>query len=238
MRGLRLTLQGGLALCLMALAACGAVRGVPSAGFVTPQVERAYIPLYIGTVVGSSRFAAATVVAPNVAVTNDHNLNLLSEDMVIARVPAQDLLFFRTERTAVPLIGMAHVGQAVIAYGQNGRTGRREATGIVREVGARVTPRCVNCPERRTITYDAEAGGGFSGGPVVDAASGAVVGITVGCEDGKADNGGRRMYAIDMDVVMAEMRRLVEGQRANTEVEVAMASGQGVQLLDQSAGRC
>jgi hypothetical protein len=40
-------------------------------------------------------------------------------------------------------------------------------------------------------------------------ASGAVVGITVGYLDGAAEDGGRRMYALDMDFVMAEMRRLV-----------------------------
>ena len=49
-----------------------------SIAFVTPELNDAYIPLYMGTVIGSSRFAAAVVVAPNVAVTNDHNLNLLS----------------------------------------------------------------------------------------------------------------------------------------------------------------
>ena len=70
------------------------------------------------------------------------------------------------------------------------------------------------CPERPTITYDAEAGEGFSGGPVVDAASGAVVGITVGYLDGAAEDGGRRMYAMGMDFVMAEMRRLVPSEIA------------------------
>ena len=68
---------------------------------------------------------------------------------------------------------------------------------------------CTDCPERPTITFDAEAGVGFSGGPVVDVASGGVVGITVGYLDGAAEDGGRRMYAMDIDFVMAEMRRLV-----------------------------
>src|SRR5512134_76001 len=86
-----------LALATVLLAGCTST-GVRSTAFVTPELSEAYIPLYMGTVLGSSRFAAAVVVAPNIAVTNDHNLNLVSPDMVIARSPSYDLLFFRTER--------------------------------------------------------------------------------------------------------------------------------------------
>lgn len=202
-----------LALATVLLAGCTST-GVRSTAFVTPELSEAYIPLYMGTVLGSSRFAAAVVVAPNIAVTNDHNLNLLSEDMVLARSPAYDLLFFRTERTRVPLIASPKVGQTVIAYGQDGQTRRKEAKGVVRQLDARAIALCADCPERPTITYDAEAGDGFSGGPVVDVASGAVIGITVGYLDGAAEGGGRRMYAMDMDFVMAEMRRLVPGEMA------------------------
>jgi S1-C subfamily serine protease len=199
-----------LVLAAALLAGCTSA-GTRSIAFVTPEIGEAYIPLYMGTRLGSSRFAAAVVVAPNVAVTNDHNLNLLSEYTVIARSPAYDLLFFRTERTRVPLIASPKIGQTVIAYGQDGQARRKEAKGVVRELNARAIALCGDCPERPTITYDADAGVGFSGGPVVDAASGAVVGITVGYLDGAAEDGGRRMYAMDMDFVMAEMRRLVPG---------------------------
>jgi len=197
-----------LVLATALLTGCAAY-GIRSAQFVTPELNDAYIPLYARTRLGSSNCAAAIVVAPHVAVTNDHNLNLLSQDMVLARSPAYDLLFFRTERTKVPLIASPQIGQMVIAYGQDGRMGRREAKGVVRELNARAAARCADCPERQTITYDAEAGEGFSGGPVVDLSSGAVVGMTVGYLDGAAEDGGRRMYAIDMDFVMAEMRRLM-----------------------------
>jgi hypothetical protein len=195
-----------LAAALLSGCASSAERSI---AFVTPELNESYIPLYMGTVIGSSRFAAAVVVAPNVAVTNDHNFNLLAEDMVIARSPEYDLLFFRTDRTRVPLIASPTVGQTVIAYGQDGRSRRREAKGIVRQLDARARAVCAECPERTTITYDAEAGEGFSGGPVVDIASGAVIGITVGYLDGAAEDGGRRMYAMGMDFVMAEMRRLI-----------------------------
>ena len=59
------------------------------------------------------------------------------------------------------------------------------------------------------MIFDARAGGGFSGGPVVDAETGAVVGVTFGYLDGRAADGGRRMYAYDMNLVMDEMHRLL-----------------------------
>jgi hypothetical protein len=204
-----------LALAAALLGSCVST-GERSVAFVTPDLAESYIPLYMGTPIGSSRFAAAIVIARNIAVTNDHNLNLISPDSLIARSPAYDLLFFRTERTHAVAITSPKVGQAVIAYGQNGRDRRREAKGIVRELNALAIPVCDGCPERTTITYDAEAGEGFSGGPVVDVASGGVVGITVGYLDGAAVDGGRRMYAMDIDFVMAELRRLVPGVNAGS----------------------
>jgi S1-C subfamily serine protease len=60
--------------------------------------------------------------------------------------------------------------------------------------------------------YDANAGEGFSGGPVVDAATGAVIGITFGFKDDKSAQGGRRMYAYDIALVLEEMRRLISPQ--------------------------
>lgn len=199
-----------LALVAALIGGCSSM-GVRSSAFITPELSESYIPLYMGTRIGSSRFAAAVVVAPNVAVTNDHNYNLLSPDTVLARSPAYDLLFFRTEKTHPALLTSPKVGQTVIAYGQSGRNGRREAKGVVRELNARAFALCADCPERPAITYDAEAGEGFSGGPVVDVASGGVVGITIGYLDGAAVDGGRRMYAMDIDFVMTEMRRLIPG---------------------------
>ena len=208
MPGLRSGPLLALSVATALLGGCSST-GVRSIAFITPEVSDAYIPLYAGTIIGSSRFAAAVVIAPNIAVTNDHNLNLLSEDTVLARSPAYDLLFFRTDRTRVPLIASPKLGQVVIAYGQDGRSRRREAKGVVRQLDARAIARCGGCPERLTITYDAEAGEGFSGGPVVDAMTGAIVGITVGYLDGAAEDGGRRMYAMDMEFVLSEMRRLI-----------------------------
>lgn len=199
-------------LAVLAIAtACASPAGTTSTRFLTPQLRDAYIPLY-GPGTFGVRFAAAVAIAPNVAVTNDHNANLVSEDLVLGRSRDYDLLFFRTDRRAMSF-AHARVGQKVIAYGQSGMRGRREATGIVRNLETYLPSRCPQCREQKAMIYDAEAGKGFSGGPVVDATSGAVVGITAFLEDGAAENGGRRMYAYDMDLVIAEMRRLL-GERA------------------------
>jgi hypothetical protein len=86
----------------------------------------------------------------------------------------------------------------------------REAKGTVRALDGFVAPRCGECRAQRALVFDADAGGGFSGGPVADARTGAVLGITFGYLDGKGDEG-RRMYAYDIDLVRAEMRYLLDG---------------------------
>jgi|SRR5215471_9453301 len=195
-RGCKLGLLFGVPL----IAGC-AGSGEISKGFVNPRLMDAYVPLYMISNIGIAHFGAGFAVAPHVAVTNEHNANLVAEDMVLARSRDYDLLFFRTDREMPVATGDARVGESVIAYGQMGKSTLKEAKGVVRH--------CAECAARGTLAYDAHAGQGFSGGPVVDLASGTVVGITVGFEDGKAEGGGRRMYAYGMDVVMAEMQRLL-----------------------------
>ena len=190
------------------LAACSA--GRHSEGFVAPQLNKAYIPLSQREAVVLNHWAAAFAIAPNVGVTNDHNLNLIPADMLLARSKDYDLLFFRTDKAAPPMIGTPREGETVIAYGQGASNDLREAKGTVASLDEYVQPRCDDCRSQRVMIFDARAGAGFSGGPVVDAASGAVVGVTFGYLDGKASDGGRRMYAYDIDLVMAEMRRLLE----------------------------
>jgi S1-C subfamily serine protease len=73
----------------------------------------------------------------------------------------------------------------------------------------RVAPRCVRCAEQKAIAYVADAGPGFSGGPLVDAESGAVVGLTFGYRDQKGSDASRRMFAYSMDTVLKEMHRLL-----------------------------
>ncbi len=66
-----------------------------------------------------------------------------------------------------------------------------------------VEPRCARCIVQKAFVYDANAGPGFSGGPVVDADTGALVGITFGYLD---PNGRRVMYAYPVSRVRAEYK--------------------------------
>jgi hypothetical protein len=195
----------GLAFFAPALLACSA--GFPSNGFVDPRLMSVYIPLSQSYDVIFSRWGAALTVAPNVAVTNDHNLNFIAAGRVLARSRDYDLLFFRTDSPLVPVTAAPRLGDNVIAYGQGSNHDLREAAGKVVALDEFVEARCPDCPAQRALVFAADAGGGFSGGPVVDANTGAVLGVTFGYLDGK---NGRRMYAYDIDLVLAEMHRLLD----------------------------
>jgi hypothetical protein len=203
----RRLLRSGVVLSLITLAGCSA--GRPSSGFFEPRLTAAYIPLSEREALVLNHWAAAFAIAPNIGVTNDHNARFIPPASVLARSRDYDLLFFRTGNRNPPALAQPLEGEEVIAYGQGAGDELREARGTVAGLDQYVRPRCASCRAQRVMIFDASAGGGFSGGPVVDAQSGAVVGITFGYLDGKAANGGRRMYAYDMDLVIAEMRRLM-----------------------------
>jgi Trypsin-like peptidase domain len=187
----------------------GCAPGRASMGFVNPQLTRAYIPLYQGVALIYGRWGAAVALTPDIAVTNDHNFNLVPKDSIVARSRDYDLLFFRSDSHAPPQLGVPWKGEPVIAYGQGGtRSDIREAKGTILSLNEIVAQRCPDCLPQSTITFNADAGEGFSGGPVVDASTGAVLGITFGYQD---EPGGklRRMYAYDIALVVDEMERLL-----------------------------
>lgn len=190
--------------------------GEPSTGLKNVGAAAAYLPLETREFLLLEHWGAGVVVAPNVAVTSAHNANLISQNMILAESRDYDLLFFRTERESPAPLAQPSVGQAVVAYGQGRREDLREASGIVRAVNVRVAPRCRACPEQRAITYDANAGPGFSGGPLVDARTGAVVGLTFGYRDAEQTASGRRMFAYAIDLVLAEMHRLLPAKKAKS----------------------
>jgi S1-C subfamily serine protease len=101
------------------------------------------------------------------------------------------------------------LGAEVIAYGQGGANNLREAKGVIRALQAPVAPRCADCNWQYAIAFDAPAGPGFSGGPLVDLRSGNVVGVVFGYRDGDLGATGRRMFAYDIALVLSEMQRLV-----------------------------
>ena len=200
---------GFVALCLLCpgLVACSS--GSASPGFVTPQLMSAYIPLYQRQILVFGRWGAAVALTPNVAVTNDHNLNFIPPDRLIARSRDYDLLFFRTQGHESPLFANPTVGEQVIAYGEGSSRDVRQAEGEVTGLNEFVAPRCDGCLDQRELIYEANAGEGFSGGPVVDANTGAVIGITFGYKEAGKD---RLMYAYDIGLVLDEMHRLVSGR--------------------------
>ena len=201
---------GAASLAVALLAICGCSAGRPAEGFVDPKLMQTFIPLSTREFFIFGKWAAAVEIAPDIAVTNDHNLSLIPPQMVLARSRDYDLLFFRAPGRAPAVTADASLGQAVVAYGEGASSDLRQAVGTIASLEEYVAPRCAVCAQQRTIVFDADGGGGFSGGPVVDAATGAVLGITFGYLDGRAADGGRRMYAYDIRLVMGEMHRLLD----------------------------
>lgn len=197
------------ALLCMPLTGCSA--GHQAESFIDPRVMSAYIPLFRSTDFILGAWGAAVALTPNIAVTNDHNLNLVPPDRVVARSRDYDLLFFRIEGHEAPQFGNPRIRETVVAYGQGSLRDLRDAKGLVSQLNTFVVPRCQECRDQVAFTYDADAGEGFSGGPVVDADSGVVVGITFGFRN-DGEHGARRMYAYDTALVLEEMRRLISNK--------------------------
>jgi hypothetical protein len=183
--------------------------GRPSTGLKTASLAAAYVPLESHELMIVEHWGAGVVVAPHIAVTNAHNFNLIPPDAILAVSKDYDLLFFHTDKAVPVPTTVAHPGQAIIAYGQGSKEDLREAEGAIRAVDVRVAARCSQCREQKAITYDADAGPGFSGGPLVDAKTGTVVGLTFGYRDREGLNGARLMFAYSIETVVAEMHRLL-----------------------------
>ena len=179
----------------LGLSGCGAESyGVAANGFFQPQIGDAYIALSHESFLGTGD-AAAVVIAPGIAVTNAHNANIVDSASVIGTAPGFDLLYFRTDKTAMMTTAQPRDGEAVIAYGQGIKGELRVSHGVIRKFWP------------AAFGYVSAAGPGFSGGPVVDAQSGALVGITYGYLD-NADSQGRLMVAYDMAFVKSELNKL------------------------------
>jgi hypothetical protein len=180
--------------------------GDAAGGFLNSSVASAYLPLDGSLDLVLEAHGAATVIAPGIAVTNAHNDNLVASADVIGTSTDYDLLFFRRPGAAAPPTGRPSVGETVIAYGQGIKGDLRQARGVVRELASPVEARCPNCPIQQVFTFMAPAGEGFSGGPVIDASDGRILGIVFGYNDMK--DGSRVMYAYDTDRIMAELAKL------------------------------
>ena len=169
--------------------------------FVNTRVASAYIPLHHFSIPGMRR-GAATIILSGIAVTNAHNANLVDDKDDLGHAPSgEDIMFIRVHEQSIGGAGplkMAdpEVGEDVILYGQGAGGSLRMAAGPVQGVR----------DSRFTITAD--AGPGFSGGPVVDAKDGHLVGITFAYYDAPNKKGPREMLAYRIGFVMDEYRAL------------------------------
>jgi S1-C subfamily serine protease len=192
-------------LLTLALAGCATSSGERVTNFVRPELANAYIPLEgVSYLLVQSR-GAAFVIAPGIAVTNAHNAGIVAPKSVIGVSRNYDLLFFRVARGTAVASSSPHAGERVIAYGQGARGELRMADGTVRALDAPVEARCGTCAIQYAFTFEGDAGPGFSGGPVIDADSGNLVGITFGYLD---PNGHRLMYAYPVSRVRNELAAL------------------------------
>jgi hypothetical protein len=189
-----------------ALAACAS--GMRSEGFRDPAMEQSYIGLPNPN--RSLAGGAGIVVAPNIAVTNAHNANLLDAADILAVSDRYDLLFFRTERAvAVARTAEPALGLAVIAYGQGAENELREASGVIEDIEP-TAEECRGCGPGTAFAYRAPAGPGFSGGPVTEAETGAVLGVTFAYIDSPIEEGEPRLMLVhSMAQIRAEMERLL-----------------------------
>jgi S1-C subfamily serine protease len=189
----------------LALAGCASSSGDRATSFLTPQIASGYIPLDGRAYVLMEARGAAFVIAPGIAVTNAHNASIISGPL-IGTSRNYDLLFFRVAtQLAVPTVE-PRAGELVVAYGQGAHGELRMARGVVRDINAPVEARCGTCLVQSAFTFEGNAGPGFSGGPVVDANTGSLVGITFGYLD---PNGQRLMYAYPVSRVRNELATFV-----------------------------
>jgi len=200
----------GLALLMLALAGCqGPPPGVPAKTFVTPAVQHDYIPLQGSVFMIFEGDGAAVAIGNGVAVTNAHNANLIDPKVVLGGSVDYDLLFFHSKKKVADLsTEPPHLGEHVIAYGQGDGGSLRMAEGVVNSLDAPVKARCAKCAVQTAFTFEGNAGPGFSGGPVLDAKDGHLLGIVFGYVDPTDAKSGRTIYAYSMERVFAELEQI------------------------------
>ncbi len=199
----------GLAV-LVFLTGCVTRSGVKLDGTLAPDLAYAYIPLKASSVLFPEADAGGVVLGGGIAVSAAHAGELVSPALLIGISRDYDLLFFRTDRNqAVLANGEPQVGEKVIAYAHYEDTLYR-AEGTVTALEAAVLPRCESCGAQTAFVFEGNAGPGYSGGPVLDAATGKLIGIVFGYLD--QPDGRRLIYAYPLSRVFAELKA-VQGQK-------------------------
>ncbi|MDR3528038.1 MAG: S1C family serine protease [Rhizomicrobium sp.] len=197
--------QAVLSLALLVLLSGCVVRsGVPVDGALTPALAYAYIPLKTTSPLYPESDAGGVALGGGIAVSVAHAKKYLPPALLIGISRDCDLMFFHTDRTqAVLEKDVPHVGEKVIAYAQYEGVPYR-AEGTVTALGAAVLPRCESCVAQTAFVFEGNAGPGYSGGPVLDAATGKLLGIVFGYLD--PPQGPRLIYAYPLSRVDAELK--------------------------------
>jgi len=194
----------------LVLAGCqGPQPGVPAKTFVTPAVQHDYIPLQGSVFMIFEGEGAAVAIGNGVAVSTAHTANLIDPKSMLGSSVDYDLLFFHSKKTVADLtVGHPRVGQRVIAYGQGEGGSLRMAEGVINSLDAPVKARCAKCTVQTAFTFEGNAGPGFSGGPVLDAKDGHLLGIVFGYVDPADPKNSRTIYAYSMERVFAELEQI------------------------------
>ncbi len=200
-------------LLFLVVAGCAGRSGDPLLEPLGSDVAYAYIPLKRPVLLVSESDAGGLALGGGIAVTVAHAKRMLDPKAVIGTSTDYDLMFFRTERTQVRLAtGTPRLGQHVISYAHYEDDVYR-AQGVVTLIDAPVEARCDSCAVQTAFAFDGNAGPGYSGGPVLDAESGKLIGIVFGYLD-KPD-GGRLIYAYPMQRVWDELKAIQKFARRN-----------------------
>ena len=203
-----MVLRGSVLLAFLAvLCGCAMPSGVAVDRITDARLAGAYIPLRRAVHLGIDHDAgAAMVIQPGIAVTNAHNANLIDPKLVIGKSAKYDLLFFHTDRNTVLETSAPRQSEVVLAYGQNAYgPSTRLAHGVVRLMES--SPLCTICGPLTAFGFEGDAGEGFSGGPVLDAADGRLIGIVFSYDPAKKGHQ-PMIYAYTMARVRAELAQI------------------------------
>lgn len=209
----RLTRAGGAALFMLVLSGCAGKSGVALTAPPGADVAYAYIPLSHSYFWVAEADAGGVALGNGIAVTAAHADAMVPRSKVIGISTDYDLMFFHTDRTKRTFdFAAPTMGDRVVSYAHYDED-LYKAEGVVTSLDAPVKARCSTCVVQSTFSFDGNAGPGYSGGPVLDAKTGRLVGIVFGYLD-KPD-GGRTIYAYPMSRVLEELKK-IEGEAAAT----------------------
>lgn len=194
----------GALVLILALTGCAGRSGVPVEGPLGQDVSYGFIPLSRSVFFFGQWDAGAVALGGGVAVTAAHAAHMLDPASVIGTSADYDLAFFRTDHTnGVFTTDVPKPGERVVSYARYEGTPYR-ADGVVTIIDTPVEARCASCAVQYAFAFQGNAGPGYSGGPVLDAQSGKLIGIVFGYVDNPDDS--RTIYAYPMQRVWQELK--------------------------------